>query len=69
MSDRELNLTQSLKIEKADVITRAQLDRVTAIVANHYGEQSETVRFQLTAALVQAMATNYLAVVQAASKK
>lgn len=69
MSDRELNLTQSLKIEKADVITRAQLDRVTAIVANLYSEQSETVRWQMTAALVQAMATNYLAVVHAAAKK
>lgn len=68
MSDRELNLTQSLKIEKADVITRAQLDRVTAIVANQYGGQSEEVRWQMTAALVQAMATNYLAVVSGGKK-
>lgn len=67
MSENKLTQTHLIRIARAEAITREQLSIAKAIVADQYNSWPDDLTTPLVGAVVQALATNYLAVVKAAS--
>lgn len=64
MANNVLTPSQISRLEKADAITRAQFDAANRIVMEKCNGWQLELSTQILAALVQAQATNFLAVVQ-----
>lgn len=61
IEERELTGNQALRIAKAKAVTAAQLEVASSLVLEQFPHLNDEQSAQLTGAVVQAMASNYLA--------